>query len=82
MLRKVTKAESRLPHVEKSAFRSQMKKSEQQLENLVQELKEMSQTHYPSINSNNHSGKLSTGAFHHNAFLCENCTFSFPKLLK
>ena len=63
MLKKMSKAESRLPHVEKSAFRSQMKKSEQQLENLVQELKEMSQTQYPSINSNNHSGKLSTGAF-------------------
>ena len=65
MLKKMSKAESRLPHVEKSAFRSQMKKSEQQLENLVQELKEMSQTQYPSINSNNHSGKLSTGAFPH-----------------
>ena len=65
MLKKMSKAESRLPHVEKSAFRSQMKKSEQQLENLVQELKEMSQTQYPSINSNNYSGKLSSGAFHH-----------------
>ena len=56
LLKKMSKAESRLPHVEKSVFRSQMKKSEQQLENLVSELKEMSRTQYPSINSNNYSG--------------------------
>ena len=81
MLKKMSKAESRLPHVEKSAFRSQMKKSEQQLENLVQELKEMSQTQYPSINSNNYSGKLSSGAFHHHLLLThKNCTF--PALKK
>ena len=83
MLKKMSKAESRLPHVEKSAFRSQMKKSEQQLENLVQELKEMSQTQYPSINSNNYSGKLSSGAFHRtycSVLTHKNCTF--PALKK
>ena len=83
MLKKMSKAESRLPHVEKSAFRSQMKKSEQQLENLVQELKEMSQTQYPSINSNNYSGKLSSGAFHrtyYSVLTHKNCTF--PALKK
>ena len=58
LLKKMSKAESKLPNVEKSEFRNQMKKSEQQLENLVQELKAMSQTKYPTINSNNYSGSM------------------------
>ena len=58
MLKKMSKAESKLPRVEKSEFRNQMKKSEQQLENLVSELKEMSQMKYPTITSNNHSGSV------------------------
>ena len=36
LLKKMAKAESKLPLTEKSEFRSQMKKSEAQLENLVQ----------------------------------------------
>ena len=35
-----------------------MKKSEQQLENLVSELKELSQTKYPTIPSNIYSGSV------------------------
>ena len=58
LLKKMSKAESKLPRVEKSEFRSQMKKSEQQLENLVSELKEMSQTTYPTIPSNIYSGSV------------------------
>ena len=58
LLKKMSKAESKLPMEEKSEFRSQMKKSEQQLENLVSELKEMSQTKYPTISSNNYNGSV------------------------
>ena len=62
LLKKMAKAESKLPlpprRVEKSEFRSQMRKSEQQLENLVSELKEMSQTKYPTISSNHHSSSV------------------------
>ena len=58
LLKKMSKAESKLPRVEKSEFRSQMKKSEQQLENLVSELKELSQTKYPTIPSNIYSGSV------------------------
>ena len=58
LLKKMSKAESKLPRGEKSEFRSQMKKSEQQLENLVSELKELSQTKYPTIPSNIYSGSV------------------------
>ena len=54
LLKKMSKAESKLPlpgREEKSEFRSQMRKSEQQLENLVSELKAMSRTQYPTITS-------------------------------
>jgi len=51
MLKKMAKAESKLPVAETSDFRNQMKQSEQQLENLVSELKEMSQTKYPTLPS-------------------------------
>ena len=58
LLKKMSKAESKLPQAEKSEFRSEMKKSEQQLENLVSELKELSQTKYPTIPSNIYSGSV------------------------
>ena len=58
LLKKMSKAESKLPRGEKSEFRSEMKKSEQQLENLVSELKEMSRTKYPTIPSNIYSGSV------------------------
>merc|ERR1719483_261721 len=56
LLKKMAKAESKLPVAESSDFRNQIKQSEQQLENLVSELKEMSQTKYPTIPSNIYSG--------------------------
>jgi len=56
LLKKMAKAESKLPVAEPSDFRNQIKQSEQQLENLVSELKEMSQTKYPTIPSNIYSG--------------------------
>jgi len=56
LLKKMAKAELKLPVAETSDFRSEMKQSEQQLENLVSELKEMSQTKYPTIPSNIYSG--------------------------
>ena len=56
LLKKMAKAESKLPVAESSDFRNQIKQSEKQLENLVSELKEMSQTKYPTIPSNIYSG--------------------------
>jgi transcriptional regulator NrdR family protein len=56
LLKKMAKAELKLPVAETSDFRNQIKQSEQQLENLVSELKEMSKTKYPTIPSNIYSG--------------------------
>lgn len=57
LLKKMAKAEIQLPVVQDS-FRSQMDESEKHLENLVRELKEMSQTKYPTylLHSNTHGG--------------------------
>ena len=73
MLKKVTKAESKLPtnkKMEKTEFRNQMKKSEQQLENLVTELREMSQMKYPTIANSNHYHSGSVFSFNGNS--CKN----------
>ena len=52
-------AEVQLPVIGQDSFRSQMDESEKHLENLVKELKEMSQTKYPSYlpNANTHGGE-------------------------
>ena len=51
MLKRVAKAESQQPLVENSQIRNSIHKSEKQLENLITELKEMSQTKYPTLSS-------------------------------
>ena len=51
MLKRVAKAESQQPSVENSQIRNSIHKSEKQLENLITELKEMSQTKYPTLSS-------------------------------
>lgn len=73
MLKKVSKSESKLPsnkRMEKTEFRNQMKKSEQQLENLVTELREMSQMKYPTIANSNHYHSGSVFSFNGNS--CKN----------
>ena len=58
LLKKMAKAEVQLPVIGHDSFRSQMDESEKHLENLVKELKEMSQTKYPSYlpHANLHGG--------------------------
>ena len=51
LLKKMAKAEANLPVMADDSFRSQMDESEKHLENLVKELKEMSQTKYPRYNA-------------------------------
>lgn len=61
LLKKMAKAEVALPVIGHDSFRSQMDESEKHLENLVKELKEMSQTKYPTYLQNNlHGGSSST----------------------
>lgn len=62
LLKKMSKAEVQLPVMGHDSFRSQMDESEKHLENLVKELKEMSQTRYPRYlpNANIHGGSSST----------------------
>ena len=51
LLKKMAKAEAQIPDgMGDDSFRSQMDESEKHLENLVKELKEMSQTKYPRYN--------------------------------
>ena len=59
-LKRIAKAESRLPAAEKSQNRAIVKKSERQLENLISELREMSQTKYPTLASQNCSTSSSS----------------------
>jgi len=60
VLKRMAKAESQLPVVEKAQYRSKIQKSEKQLENLISELKEMSQTKYPTLSSQNYSTSSSS----------------------
>lgn len=53
LLRKMAKAEIQLPLASDDTFRSQMNENEKQLENLVKELKEMSQIRYPRLSTSN-----------------------------
>ena len=53
ILRKMAKAEVQLPLSNQEMFRAKMNESEKQLENLVKELKEMSQVRYPTYNGGN-----------------------------
>ena len=50
LMKKMAKAEAQIPVMGDDSFRSQMDESEKHLENLVKELKEMSQTKYPRYN--------------------------------
>ena len=59
-LKRIAKAEARLPAAEKSQNRAIVKKSERQLENLISELREMSQTKYPTLASQNCSTSSSS----------------------
>ena len=60
-LKRMVKAESQLPASEKShQYQAKVQKSEKQLENLISELKEMSQTKYPTLSSQNCSTSSSS----------------------
>jgi hypothetical protein len=59
LLKKMAKAEVQLPVAPPDTFRSKMNESEKQLENLVRELKEMSQIRYPALQG--HGGCSSLG---------------------
>lgn len=60
MLKRMNKAECDLPVAEKGEVRTKIQKSEKQLENLITELKEMSQTKYPTLSSQNYSSSSSS----------------------
>ena len=57
VLKRMDKAEAQLPS---SEYKVKMRKSEKQLENLITELKEMSQTKYPTLPSQNYSTSSSS----------------------
>ncbi|TRY70517.1 hypothetical protein TCAL_15041 [Tigriopus californicus] len=80
LLRKMAKAEIQLPLASDDTFRSQMNESEKQLENLVKELKEMSQIRYPRLSTSNKispvahntgTGTSSSGSVNPESFLLE-----------
>ena len=60
VLKRMNKAEAQLPLVEKSEYEAKIQKSEKQLENLISELKEMSQTKYPTLPSQIYSTSSSS----------------------
>ena len=60
VLKRMNKAEAQLPLVEKSEFEAKIQKSEKQLENLISELKEMSETKYPTLPSQIYSTSSSS----------------------
>ena len=60
VLKRMDKAEAQLPFVEKSQYEAKIQKSEKQLENLITELKEMSQTKYPTLPSQIYSTSSSS----------------------
>ena len=65
-LKRMAKAESQLPAAEKShQYEAKVQKSEKQLENLISELKEMSQTRYPTLSSQNCSTSSSSQEHEH-----------------
>jgi len=57
VLKRMDKAEAQLPS---SEYKVKMRKSEKQLENLITELKEMSETKYPTLPSQNYSTSSSS----------------------
>ena len=59
-LKRMAKVEHQLPAAEKSQYQAKVRKSEKQLENLISELKEMSQTRYPTLSSQNCSTSSSS----------------------
>ena len=59
-LKRMAKVEDQLPAADKSQYQAKVRKSEKQLENLISELKEMSQTRYPTLSSQNCSTSSSS----------------------
>jgi hypothetical protein len=59
-LKRMAKAEHQLPGQETVGVRTKIEKSERQLENLISELREMGQTKYPTLSSQNYSTSSSS----------------------
>jgi len=60
LLKRMAKAEAKLPSEEPGKINNHIKQSEKQLECLISELKEMSETKYPTIPRNLYSGSPSS----------------------